>query len=73
MPARPDTSPRDLPAETDSGLVLQATPDMRSYVPDRVAAVFQQLRTVLPPGTPSEFVSDVAPRLVHEEACPLAP
>ncbi|MGW0697944.1 hypothetical protein ACWD0A_01065 [Streptomyces sp. NPDC002867] len=52
----------------DGGLVLQATPDMRSYMPDRVATVFQQLRTVLPPGTPSEFVSDVTPRLVHEEA-----
>ncbi|MFD7965916.1 hypothetical protein ACFV5J_34515 [Streptomyces zaomyceticus] len=51
----------------DGGLVLQATDDMRTYTPDRIARVFQQLRPVLPPGEPVGGLSDMTPRLVFEE------
>ncbi|MFJ2647061.1 hypothetical protein ACIO1C_10080 [Streptomyces sp. NPDC087420] len=48
------------------GVLLQATDDIREYGPERVAAVFDRLRTALPPGTPSPAYMDRVPRLVFE-------
>ncbi|MFJ8691558.1 hypothetical protein [Streptomyces roseolilacinus] len=52
----------------DGGLVLQATEDMRSYTPDRIAEVFRQVRAVLPQGRPTDFISATKARLHYQEA-----
>ncbi|MDX3525795.1 hypothetical protein P1P75_04925 [Streptomyces sp. ID05-39B] len=48
------------------GVLLQATEDIREYGPERVAAVFDRLRTVLPSGTPVPGYQSHVPRLVFE-------
>lgn len=49
-------------------LFLKATEDVREYGDDRVLAVFEPLRAVLPAGTPSSFISDRKVRLVFRDA-----
>ncbi|MFJ4574326.1 hypothetical protein ACIP4W_23385 [Streptomyces sp. NPDC088846] len=48
------------------GLLLQATDDMRAYGPERVRAVYEALRSVLPDGEALSFITNQDIRLVFQ-------